>query len=165
MGTGPFGELARSVHRNAGVYLDYLFTTPDIAIGAAEACALTAMPVDTMTKIERAAAELLERGARHVILTLGARGAFVLGRQVAEHVEAFQIGAVVDTAGAGDAFNGAFAVGLAEGMSIIDATRFGCAAAGVSVTRPGTATSMPKRAEVERHYRRLDVAATGNGPA
>jgi ribokinase len=120
----------------------------------AEACALTGMQVDTMTKIERAAAALLERGARHVVLTLGARGAFVLGRHVAEHVEAFQIGAVVDTTGAGDAFNGAFAVGLAEGMSVLDATRFGCAAAGLSVTRPGTATSMPEREEVERHLSR-----------
>jgi sugar/nucleoside kinase (ribokinase family) len=60
----------------------------------------------------------------------------VLGPHIAEHVEASQIGAVVDTTGAGDDFNGAFAVCLAEGMSIIDATRFGCAAAGLSVTRP-----------------------------
>ena len=89
----------------------------------------------------------------------------MLGRQVAEHVEAFQIGPVVDTTGAGDAFNGAFAVGLAEGMSIIDATRFGCAAAGLLVTRPGTATSIPEREEVDHLYRGLEVAITGNDPA
>ena len=56
---------------------------------------------------------------------------------------------MVETTGAGDAFNGAFAVALAEGRDPVAAVRFGCAAAGISVTRPGTARSMPERAEVE----------------
>ena len=56
---------------------------------------------------------------------------------------------VVETTGAGDAFNGGFAVALAEGRDIVQATRFGCAVAGISVTRPGTAPSMPHRAEID----------------
>jgi ribokinase len=56
---------------------------------------------------------------------------------------------VVETTGAGDAFNGGFAVALAEGRDILQAARFGCAVAGISVTRPGTAPSMPLRAEVD----------------
>ncbi len=55
---------------------------------------------------------------------------------------------MVETTGAGDAFNGGFAVALSEGMPIADALRFGCATAGISVTRPGTAPSMPSRAEI-----------------
>ncbi|MEO5619741.1 MAG: PfkB family carbohydrate kinase, partial [Cypionkella sp.] len=48
-----------------------------------------------------------------------------------------------------DAFNGGFAVGLAEGLTVPEALRFGCATAGISVTRAGAAPSMPSRAEIE----------------
>jgi ribokinase len=56
---------------------------------------------------------------------------------------------VADTTGAGDAFNGGFAAALARGIDPLEAVRFGCAVAGISVTRPGTAPSMPTLAEVE----------------
>jgi ribokinase len=55
---------------------------------------------------------------------------------------------VVETAGAGDAFNGGFAAALAGGAGAEEAARFGCAVAGISVTRPGTAPSMPRLEEV-----------------
>jgi len=58
-------------------------------------------------------------------------------------------GLVAETTGAGDAFNGGFAAALAEGMDPVMAARFGCATAGISVTRPGTAASMPQRTEIE----------------
>ena len=98
----------------------------------------------------RAAARALrERGAGAAVLTLGAEGALFDGPGGARLVPAFRAGPVVETTGAGDAFNGAFAVALAEGREPGQAVRFGCAAAGLSVTRPGTALSMPNRAEVE----------------
>ena len=56
---------------------------------------------------------------------------------------------MVETAGAGDAFVGGFAAALARGGDPLAATRFGCAVAGLSVTRAGTAPSMPTLAEVE----------------
>jgi ribokinase len=65
------------------------------------------------------------------------------------HVPAFDAGPVVETAGAGDAFNGAFAAALARGLEAEEAVRFACAAAGISVTRHGTAPSMPSLAEIE----------------
>jgi ribokinase len=65
-----------------------------------------------------------------------------------QHVPAFNAGKVVETTGAGDAFNAGLAVALSEGLDVVEATRFGCAVAGISVTRPGTAPSMPKRLEV-----------------
>ena len=64
-------------------------------------------------------------------------------------VPAFKAGPVVETTGAGDAFNGGFAAALAGGMDSSAAARFGCAVAGISVTRAGTAPSMPWLAEVE----------------
>jgi len=64
-------------------------------------------------------------------------------------VPAFDAGPVVETTGAGDAFNGGFAVALSEGQSPVEATRFGAATAALSVTKPGTAPSMPKRDEID----------------
>ena len=83
------------------------------------------------------------------MITLGAQGAFVRNRTTKQHVAAFDAGPVIETTGAGDAFNGALAVGLSEGMSIVEATQFGCATAGISVTRHGTTHAMPTRREVD----------------
>jgi ribokinase len=88
-------------------------------------------------------------GPRHVVLKLSAKGAVVLeAGQPALWVPAFKVTAVDSTA-AGDAFNGAFAVALAEGKRAVDAVRFACAAAAISVTRRGAGPSMPNRAEIE----------------
>lgn len=122
---------------------DYL--TPN----ESEAATLTGLPVTNISQAERAAQALLARGAGNVVLTLGAQGALVKNAKLAEHVPAIDAGPVVETTGAGDAFAGGFAVALAEGKDIVAATRFACAVAGISVTRPGTAPSMPNRAEVD----------------
>ena len=98
---------------------------------------------------ERAAAALLARGVGNVVITLGAQGALVKTPSITEQVAAIDAGPVIETTGAGDAFNGGFAVALAEGRGIVEAVRFGCAVAGISVTRHGTADSMPRRDEVE----------------
>jgi ribokinase len=115
-----------------------------------EAALLTGLPVESIEQAERAARSLLSRGARNVIVTLGAQGALICsGLAAAELVPAFVVGPVVETTGAGDAFCGGFAAALSEGVPLRDAVRFGCATAGVSVTRAGTAPSMPRRKEIE----------------
>jgi len=113
-----------------------------------EAATLTGLEVTNLAEAERAADALLARGARNVVLTLGAQGALVKNAKHSQRVPAIDAGAVVETTGAGDAFNGGFAVALSEGLDIVAAARFGCAVAGISVTRYGTAPSMPTRAEV-----------------
>jgi ribokinase len=115
-----------------------------------EAATLTGCSVVSLMDAERAADQLLARGVRNVILTRGASGALVKTQSVTENIDAFDGGPVIDTTGAGDAFNGGLAVALSEGLSVVEATRFGCAVAGISVTRHGTAPSMPRRAEVAR---------------
>jgi ribokinase len=115
-----------------------------------EAALLTGSAVLSVPDADRAAAALQKRGARNVILTLGARGALV--RTTAGEstlVPAFNAGPVLETTGAGDAFCGGLAAALAEGQPLLDAVRFGCATAGISVTRHGTAPSMPSRAEID----------------
>jgi ribokinase len=115
----------------------------------AEAAALTGRPVETLYDAERAADALRARGVGAVAVTLGARGVLYRDGQQSVHVPAFDAGPVAETTGAGDAFNGALAAALAEGAEPVEAVRFGCAAAGLSVTRPGAAASMPDRAEID----------------
>jgi len=115
-----------------------------------EAALLTGMPVETVEQAKLAASALLASGARHVILTLGARGVLVATSDGSMTlVSAFDAGPVLETTGAGDAFCGGFATALAEGQPLLDAVRFGCATAGISVTRAGTAPSMPHRHEID----------------
>lgn len=121
------------------------FITPN----ETEAEALTGIRIANREDAARAGRALLARGAAGAVITLGAAGALLLTRGGARHVPAVPAGAVVETTGAGDAFNGGFATALARGLDPYAATRYGCAAAGISVTRAGTALSMPQRAEVE----------------
>ena len=122
---------------------DYL--TPN----ESEAEALTGLPVTSVAEAKIAAAALLAKGVGAVVITLGAQGALYHDGKTTLHTTVIAAGKVVDTTGAGDAFNGGFAVALAEGMPIETALRFASATAGISVTRPGTAGSMPSRAEIE----------------
>jgi ribokinase len=114
-----------------------------------EAGALAGIEVGDVETARAAAERLVARGAGAVVITLGSQGALLHGGGRSELVPAVSAGPVVETTGAGDAFNGGFATGLARGMDPAAAVRFGCAVAGISVTRPGTAPSMPSLAEVE----------------
>lgn len=128
------------------------FVTPN----ESETESLTGLPVTSVAEAEVAADALLARGVGAVVMTLGEKGALYRDRMQSFHVPVISAGPVVETTGAGDAFNGGFAVALAEGKGMLDAVRMGCATAGISVTRPGTAPSMPARAEIDallkRHF-------------
>jgi ribokinase len=101
------------------------------------------------SKPEEAAKQLLAKGLRGVVLKRGAEGAYVaMAGGEAGWVRAFHVEAV-NTVGAGDCFNGAFAAALLEGNDPFAAARFASAAAAISVTRPGAQASMPTRAEVD----------------
>ncbi|MDZ4095147.1 MAG: PfkB family carbohydrate kinase, partial [Paracoccaceae bacterium] len=111
--------------------------------------ALTGLSVTTPQEALVAARALRAQGAGAAIITLGAQGVLYHDGTRTVHVPAILAGPVVETTGAGDAFNGGFAAALARGMEPVLAARFGCATAGISVTRPGTAPSMPARDEIE----------------
>ncbi|MCY4052907.1 MAG: ribokinase [Hyphomicrobiales bacterium] len=114
-----------------------------------EAEQLTGVKVDSIAGAEQAADNFLATGVKAAIITLGEKGAFYKDAEQSLHQPAFKVAPVLETTGAGDAFNGGFAVALAEGMPVADALRFACATASISVTRPGTAPSMPARAEID----------------
>ena len=109
---------------------------------------LTGIAVDDEVSCNRAADILLNKGVETVIITLGSRGAFVASAASRQLVPGFKM-QQVDTTGAGDTFNGALAVALAEGMHMIDAVRFANAAGAISVTRMGAQSSAPNRKEIE----------------
>jgi ribokinase len=114
-----------------------------------EASALSGITVRDEASAAKAAAKLRQRGAGAVIVTLGARGAFVADAQTGQLVGGFRV-KPVDTTAAGDVFNGALAVALGEGRSLLEAARFANAAAAISVTRRGAQPSAPTRREIER---------------
>jgi ribokinase len=113
-----------------------------------EAELLTGIAVDNLDSAAKAAGALLARGAQNVIITMGARGALVAGADLGQFIPAFKV-KPVDTTAAGDIFNGALALGLAEGRSLLEAARFASAAAAISVTRMGAQSSAPTRREIE----------------
>ena len=108
------------------------------------------LPVHDVPEVLRAANALRERGARNVIVTRGALGSVIrTAAGESKLITAVNAGPVLDTTGAGDAFCGAFAAALAEGQTPEAAAHFASACAGISVTRAGTAPSMPRRAEID----------------
>jgi len=114
----------------------------------AEAEFLTQIKVTSIDTAALAASKLREMGAKTAIITLGDAGIYFQGSESSKHIPAFKFGPIFETTGAGDAFNGALAAGLSKGLLPLDASRFGCAAAGISVTRQGTAKSMPSFEEI-----------------
>ncbi len=114
-----------------------------------EAELLTGVEVTDETSARQAADRLLARGVKTVIVTMGARGALVRSAEICELVPTLQV-EPVDTTAAGDVFNGALAVGLAEKKPLLEAVRFANAAAALSVTKLGAQPSAPTRQAVEQ---------------
>ena len=108
-----------------------------------EAELLTGVKVADLASAQAAECVLKRRGVAHVAITLGAKGCYAVGRiHPCVKVKA------VDTVAAGDTFNGAFVVALAEGKGVDEAIAFAQAAAARAVTRPGAQSSVPFRREV-----------------
>jgi ribokinase len=117
-----------------------------------EAELLTGIKVDDEASAAQAAARLRKLGVQTVIITLGARGAFIAEAGGNQLVPGFKVKAV-DTTAAGDIFNGALAVALAEGQPLAGAVRFANAAAALSVTKLGAQPSAPLRRDIEKFLR------------
>ena len=113
-----------------------------------EAEALVGVAVDGPEAAARAARVLLAKGAGAAVVKLGEQGACFASRELSGYQPPFSVEAV-DTVGAGDAFNGALAVSLAEGKPLDEAVRVACAAGALAVTTTGAQDSMPSRDAVE----------------
>ena len=125
-------------------HIDYF--TPN----EAEASFYVNHKVENEDDAKKASQQLLQRGIKNVIITLGDKGAYFANNEESFHVNAMNLGEkVVDTTGAGDAFNAGFAVGLTEDKNIKDSITFANTTAGLSTIKVGTANSMPLRSEID----------------
>jgi ribokinase len=120
-----------------------------------EAELLTGIKITDLKSAALAAALLLKRGVQTVIITLGAKGAWVATKENQQHVPGFRIKAV-DATAAGDTFTGALAVASAEGKTCLQAVRFGHAAAALSAMKRGAQVSIPKRKEIDAFLQSQD---------
>ena len=117
-----------------------------------EAQALVGFPVTGPESAAKAAAALLRRGVGTAVIKLGAQGAYFANNEVHGMVSPFDV-AAVDSVAAGDAFNGALAVSLAEGKDLEKSVTIACAAGALAVTQTGAQDSMPERKMVEELVR------------
>ena len=102
--------------------------------------------------IQSAAKDFLDKGIKNIIITLGEKGLYFANKQEKYFVDTFKLkNKVVDTTGAGDAFNGAFAFALANDYKFKDALEFANKVAAISTTKIGAANSMPKIKEIEKY--------------
>jgi ribokinase len=108
---------------------------------------LTGIHIADNTSVEAAASKFHVKGIPAVVITLGARGAYLSDGDGGKFVPPFRVEAVDSTA-AGDVFSGALAVALGERLSLKDAVRFASAAAALSVTKLGAQPSAPRREEI-----------------
>ncbi|GHT12848.1 ribokinase [Bacteroidia bacterium] len=109
---------------------------------------LTGIAVAGWEDAERAADILLSKGVENVVITLGALGALIKNKSLTERVPSKKV-EVVDTTAAGDTFNGALCVALAEGKGLADAVQMATAASAIAITRMGAQASIPYRKEIE----------------
>jgi ribokinase len=136
---------AQPVDLNALAGLDYFVPNES------EAESITGMPVRNIDDAKKSAEKLLSGGVKRVILTLGANGALLAGRDGMEHVPAFNVKSI-DSTGAGDAFIGSFAVFLGEGLPEREAVRRANLYAGLSTTGVGTQKSFYDRTRYEAEW-------------
>jgi ribokinase len=103
------------------------------------------------------ARELIARGVKQVVMTMGEKGALIVTTSSVIHIPAVEMHAV-DTTGAGDAFNAGLATALARGTSLGAAVEFAVVTGGLAVTKEGVIPSLPRRDEVLGFYRQRGLA-------
>lgn len=113
-----------------------------------EAEMISGVKITDEASAAEAARRIANMGVKNVIITLGSKGAFFYQDEKTGLIPAFQVKAI-DTTAAGDVFNGALTVALAEGRELEDSVRFACKASAISVTRSGAQSSAPYRTEVD----------------
>ncbi|HZR56588.1 MAG TPA: ribokinase [Terriglobales bacterium] len=133
---------AQPVDLNALAGLDYFVPNES------EAETITGIPVRTVDDAKKCAEKLLSGGVKKIIITLGANGSLLAGREGMEHIPAFSMKSV-DSTGAGDAFIGSFAVFLGEGLPEREAVRRANLYAGLSTMGVGTQKSFYDRARFD----------------
>jgi len=128
---------------------DLLRTADYILPNETELGLLTGKPVNDLASVGTAGRSLLARGAKNIIVTLGAQGALIVNQDSVKLTPSFKVN-VVDTTAAGDAFIGGLAVRLLNGKSLEDAVQYACACGALAVTKFGAQPSLPTAEDVNK---------------
>ena len=146
LNTAPAASLPDEVF----TYIDY------ICLNQVETLFYTGVePVDNYTA-KLAGLRLLSKGVKHVLITMGERGALYISDNHDQFVKSHHV-VTVDTTAAGDTYIGSFLACLANGQTLVEAMKFAAAAAAICVTRNGAQQSIPTKAET------LDFMRTHHG--
>jgi ribokinase len=137
----PAAALPESIFQ----YVDYL--TPN----ESELRILLGLAPDDPASTHELAGRLRALGVRNVIVTMGSSGALILNGEGSQHIPSIPVD-VVDTTGAGDAFNAGLAVALAQGRTLRAAVQFGCCAGALACTKLGVIPALAQQDAVERLY-------------
>lgn len=138
-------SISKDIYKN----VDYI--TPN----ETEAAQLANMSsITSLDDAKEAAKRILELGVKNVIITLGSLGSYFYNGNEEYHVLPLSVD-VVDTTGAGDAYNGGFAWAKSNYMDDLEAMRYATCVAGLSVTRRGAALSMPDAKDVQDLYNKV----------
>lgn len=121
----------------------YLVTPNEV-----EARILTEIACDDIEGCRQAARAFMEKGVERVIITIGKRGVYYYDGETEEIIGNYNV-KVLDTTGAGDAFNGGLLAGLSQGMELLSAARYGNVVSNLAVTKLGTAPAMPTKQEID----------------
>ncbi|MBE7026562.1 MAG: ribokinase [Ruminococcaceae bacterium] len=121
-----------------------------------EASILTGIKINNEADATKAAGVFLEKGVKSVIITLGKKGALVTDGKKYKIIDNYDVD-VLDTTGAGDAFNGGLLAALCEGMDIWKASRFANVVSNLAVTHLGTANAMPSRQEIDEFIKKHNI--------
>lgn len=132
-----------------GVMVPFIGNVDYLTPNETELKNLTSMPVNSISEITGAAYSLMKTGVKNIIVTVGKRGALLVNEDEQVLFTPPDVIAV-DTTAAGDTFNGALVVGLAEGMSLHQSIRFANIAAALTVSRKGAQSAIPSRKEVDQ---------------
>ncbi len=121
-----------------------------------EAELLTGVKVKNIEDAIKAGKLLVNKGVKYAIITMGDKGSVIVSKDIAKHIPAYKV-EIIDTTGAGDAFNGALAVFLAEGYDIVEACKRANAAAAIQITKLGAQEGLPTRKELESFIKTHEV--------
>jgi ribokinase len=125
-----------------------------------EARVLAGQSAEVAIPPQELARELIRRGVKQVVVTLGEKGALMVTASSCMHVPAIEV-SPVDTTGAGDAFNAGLATALAAGVSLEAAVKFAVITGGLAVTKHGVIPSLPRPADVLEFYRTHGLTPPG----
>lgn len=128
-----------------------------------EAQLLTGTPIVNEATAQKAARELQRQGVKNVIITLGKMGAMLATPDDIKFMPAYPVKAV-DATGAGDAFNGAIAAAMMQGMPLPDAIRFANAVSALTVSQPGAQSALPYLDQVYQFLQRQNDKKSDNTP-